>query len=291
MEPWPAGVGREVHATLDSTNAEALRRAATTPGPLWILALEQSAARGRRGRAWTTGRGNFAATLLMTPSGGPREAALRSFVAALALHEVLTGLVGAAGRFSLKWPNDVLVDGGKLAGILLETAGPPLRLAVGFGVNLVEAPVDLPPEAERAASLADATGHRLAPEALLDALAPAFARWEARLVAEGSRRCARRGSRGRRGSARRWWRGCRGLATRGASRRSTRAAPWCWRLTAAGWCCRRPRCISAMGRAMLLAIDVGNTNAVFALHDGERSSASGAAAPSASARRTSISSG
>lgn len=185
MEPWPAGVGREVHATLDSTNAEALRRAATTPGPLWILALEQSAARGRRGRAWTTGRGNFAATLLMTPSGGPGEAALRSFVAALALHEVLTGLVGAPGRFSLKWPNDVLVDGGKLAGILLETAGPPLRLAVGFGVNLVEAPVDLPPEAERAASLADATGQRLVPEALLDALAPAFARWEARLVGEG----------------------------------------------------------------------------------------------------------
>jgi BirA family biotin operon repressor/biotin-[acetyl-CoA-carboxylase] ligase len=187
MADWPQGVGREVHATLDSTNAEALRRAAREPGPLWILARAQTAARGRRGRPWVTGAGNFAATLLMTPPGGVATAALRSFVAALALRDALADATGARGALALKWPNDVLLDGRKVAGILLETAEAGGRLAIGFGVNLGDAPEPARLEAAALAptSVLAATGVVVGPEALLDRLAPAFAAWEARLVTEG----------------------------------------------------------------------------------------------------------
>jgi BirA family biotin operon repressor/biotin-[acetyl-CoA-carboxylase] ligase len=126
----------------------------------------------------------------MRPGGSPAEAALRSFVAALGLHDALATLTGAPGRFSLKWPNDVLLDGRKLAGILLEThaaRGAPLALAIGVGVNLVGAPepASLEPGALAPVALAPATGCAAGPEALLDALAPAVARWEARLAQGG----------------------------------------------------------------------------------------------------------
>src|SRR6187431_982931 len=119
MDRWPAGVGREILETVDSTNAEALRRAeAGETGPLWLLARRQTAARGRRGRAWASPEGNFAASFLLRPPGQP---ALRSFVAALGLHDAMVALTGRADLLALKWPNDVLLAGGKVAGILLET--------------------------------------------------------------------------------------------------------------------------------------------------------------------------
>src|SRR5688572_29433637 len=119
MRPWPAGVRREVFAELDSTNAEALRRAATgDAGPLWILTRAQTAARGRRGRAWASPPGLFAATLLMLPPATGEGAALRSFVAALGLFDALVAATGRPELFALKWPNDVLLEGRKLAGIL-----------------------------------------------------------------------------------------------------------------------------------------------------------------------------
>jgi len=188
---WPAGVGREIRESLDSTNAEALRRAAGgEAGPLWILARRQTAGRGRRGRAWAAPEGAFAATLLMRPGGSPAEAALRSFSAALALHDACAAATGRPERFALKWPNDVLLDGRKLAGILLETGGPAgaaAALAIGIGVNLaaVPDPANLDPQALAPTSLADAFGAAPDAETFLDLLAPAFAHWEARLVAEG----------------------------------------------------------------------------------------------------------
>ena len=188
MAPWPAGTGREVHAELDSTNAEALRRlAAGAPGPLWLMARRQSAARGRRGRPWATAEGNFAATLMLRPEAPPAALALRSFAAALALHDALVAATGRAELFALKWPNDVLLGGAKLAGILLETGGSPPGLAIGFGVNLAAAPETeaLEPGALAPVSLRGATGTAPDPEAFLDLLAPPMAAWEARLEAEG----------------------------------------------------------------------------------------------------------
>jgi BirA family biotin operon repressor/biotin-[acetyl-CoA-carboxylase] ligase len=185
METWPAGVAREFHDELDSTNAEALRRAeAGGGGPLWILARRQTSARGRRGRAWAMAEGNFAATLLVRPAES--ALALRSFVAALGLFDAMTAVTGRPELFALKWPNDVLLSGRKLAGILLE-GGAGGSLAIGIGVNLAAAP---DPEAlERGAvppvSLREATGLVVGPEDFLDLLAPAVQAWEDRLVGEG----------------------------------------------------------------------------------------------------------
>lgn len=184
MERWPEGVGREIVEETDSTNAEVLRRAeAGESGPLWLLARRQTAARGRRGRAWMAPEGNFGATLLLRPPGA---LALRSFVAALGLHDAMVRLTGRAELFSLKWPNDVLLSGGKLAGILLESGGHG-TLAVGIGVNLADAPMveALETGAVPPVSLFGATGLRVSPEEMLDALAPAVMRWEERLCDEG----------------------------------------------------------------------------------------------------------
>jgi len=189
-EPWPDGVGRIVLDAVDSTNAEAARVARFLTEPTWIMAHAQTAARGRRGREWAMPPGNFAATLLMRPAGLPPEVALRSFVAALALYDTCVALSGQAAKFALKWPNDVLLNGGKLAGILLESAGRPggvSHLAVGIGVNLVAAPDpgDLEPGAMAPVSLLGETGVEVVPEDFLAALAPAFARWEAILATDG----------------------------------------------------------------------------------------------------------
>ena len=190
MGDWPSGVGRMVLEEVDSTNAHAVRIAGELAGPAWILALNQTAARGRRGRGWANPEGNFAATLVMRPTESPDQVALRSFVAALALYDALVAATGRADGFALKWPNDVLLNGGKLAGILLESAGQGGRLAhlaIGIGVNLLAAPdADrVEPGAVAPVSLVSATGVAIAPEAFLDLLAPAYARLEAQFTTLG----------------------------------------------------------------------------------------------------------
>lgn len=175
---------------VDSTNSEAQRLAPGLTQPTWILARRQTAARGRRGRAWVSPEGNFAATLVMRPNGDPAEAALRSFVAALALADALETVCGPGATVTLKWPNDVLLNGGKVAGILLESAGAGgqvSHLAIGIGVNLIAAP---PKEAVEEGALTPVsvqgeTGIRIPPEEFLTYLAAAFARWEAQLVTYG----------------------------------------------------------------------------------------------------------
>lgn len=176
----------EAYDTLDSTNAEARRRAeAGAGGPVWITAAEQTAGRGRRGRAWSTRRGNLAATLLMLCDRPPAEAAQISFVAALAACDLADTCLGP-GAARLKWPNDVLVHGRKAVGILVESGSRPdgqLWLAVGVGVNLAHAPTDV----ERpATAFAD---HMAAPPpqplAALDVLAASFERWRSAWAAGG----------------------------------------------------------------------------------------------------------
>ncbi len=164
---------------------EAARIAASSALPQWILALDQTAAHGRRGRAWSMPKGNFAATLLMFPTEPPALVALRSFVAALALHDTFVTVTGRPDGFTLKWPNDVLLNGGKVAGILLERGA--RHLSIGIGINLVDAP--MPEQVEEGAtppvSLLSETGARVTPEEFLDILAPNFARWEAQFTTYG----------------------------------------------------------------------------------------------------------
>ena len=179
-----------VLASVDSTNAEAARIAPTLTGPAWILAGEQTGGRGRRGRAWASPRGNFHATLVLKPAEPPALVALRSFAAALALRDALVALTGLPASFALKWPNDVLCNGGKIAGILLESAGPGAlvtHLAIGIGVNLIAAPdpAMLEPGALAPVTLLQETGKRITPETLLAHLAPAFAAWEHCLQTQG----------------------------------------------------------------------------------------------------------
>jgi len=177
---------------IDSTNAEARRRAeAGEGGPLWITARRQSAGRGRRGRAWETGEGNLATTYLFTTDKPAGEAAQVSFLAALAVAELIDTLLGP-GKVSLKWPNDPLVMGLKAAGILVESgvcqavdAGGAARLwlAVGIGVNLAHPPL----AADRPAT-ALAEHMSLAPpepREALTLLAAALDRWLAVWRAEG----------------------------------------------------------------------------------------------------------
>jgi len=169
---------------VDSTNAEALRLAPSLDGPCWILARRQTAGRGRLGRRWHDPAGNFAATLALPLDEPPARMALRSFVAALALHDALEAVTGLNGAFQLKWPNDVLLNGGKLSGVLLE-AGADQTLIVGIGVNLRSAPPPDPDAHFPPVALRVETGFDIAPEALLDHLAPAFAGWEDCLRLDG----------------------------------------------------------------------------------------------------------
>ncbi|MFY2825987.1 biotin--[acetyl-CoA-carboxylase] ligase [Ruegeria sp. MALMAid1280] len=190
MTDWPQGYGLHIVQEVDSTLNEAARLAPTAPGPVWIMAHHQTAARGRRGRTWANPKGNLAATLLMRPQGNPEQAALRSFVAALALFDACVAVTGRAAGLSLKWPNDVLLNGGKLAGILLESTGQGRELshlAIGIGVNLAEAPPAYAVEqsAVRPVSLLSETGAAVIPEDFLTELASAYARYETQFTTYG----------------------------------------------------------------------------------------------------------
>ena len=183
-------MARHVLATVDSTNAEAARLAPTLTGPAWILAGTQTAGRGRRARSWASPRGNFHATYVMKPTESLDIVALRSFAAALALRDACIAVTGLPTAFALKWPNDVLLNGGKLAGILLESAGSgktASHLAIGMGLNLIAAPdaSQVEPGALPPVSLLAETGHRVAPETFLNHLAPAYAKWEAVFTTQG----------------------------------------------------------------------------------------------------------
>ncbi|MGY3439564.1 MULTISPECIES: biotin--[acetyl-CoA-carboxylase] ligase [unclassified Marinovum] len=183
---WPEGYGRQVLAEVDSTNAEAARQAASLSGPEWILGLRQTAGRGRRGRPWADPSGNFSATLVMRPEGTPHAAALRSFVASLALFDAFVAVSARPESFALKWPNDVLLNGGKVAGILLESL-PGGALAIGIGVNLADAPQPAAVEAGafRPVSLLSEVGVAVTPEEFLTPLAAAFAAHEASFATYG----------------------------------------------------------------------------------------------------------
>lgn len=147
--------------SIGSTSDEAARAArAGDAGDVWFVSLEQTAGRGRRGRPWQTIRGNLAASLICHTDVDPAASATLGFVAGVALSRALASAVpeaaigigldggaGATGRFALKWPNDVLADGAKLAGILLEAQKRPdgqMAVVVGFGVNIAAAPEGLP---------------------------------------------------------------------------------------------------------------------------------------------------
>lgn len=167
-----AGVRLVPLEEVDSTNARALACArAGEMGPLWITARSQTTGRGRRGRAWVSPPGNLHATLLLTDPAPPDRAAELSFVAALAVHDAIASRASSlVQRLRLKWPNDVLLDGAKVAGILLEAEmSGRLSVVVGIGVNCRYRPpmADYP--------TADLVGAAIEASDLFTALSSAFA--------------------------------------------------------------------------------------------------------------------
>lgn len=181
-----SGAAVEIFEVLDSTNLEAQRRAAAgARTPLWILALRQTAGYGRRARAWTQTEGDLAATLLLEPGRAVEEAGQISFIAALAVAETIRAFVPRAA-LAFKWPNDVLLDGGKVSGILPELLDTPSGrlIALGVGINVVSKP---PETAYRTARLIDALAGRTppAPRALLETLDAKFAAWRAIWMKDG----------------------------------------------------------------------------------------------------------
>lgn len=157
-----AGYRLEAFDSVGSTNTEAVARIkAGEQGPLWLVTGHQTAGRGRRNRAWTAPPGNLAATVFEVIDIAPAQAATLGFAAGVAMVEALRSFGIPA---ELKWPNDVLLGGAKLCGILLEAeqVGDRLAVIVGTGCNVVAAPPDLP---YAVASLADA-GHAISAEQL-----------------------------------------------------------------------------------------------------------------------------
>lgn len=175
----PSGAALEVFASLDSTSLEARRRIEIgRRNPVFIVALEQTSGYGRRGTAWTQGAGDFAGTLIFEERAPRERIGQLSFVAGLAVAETVSHFAPKAEPM-LKWPNDVLAGGGKLAGVLLELFESDERKAVvglGVGLNVVSKPdlADYP-----AARLIDHLGGAPAPTPaeIAPVLDGAFERW------------------------------------------------------------------------------------------------------------------
>jgi BirA family transcriptional regulator, biotin operon repressor / biotin---[acetyl-CoA-carboxylase] ligase len=166
-----------------STNDDALAAARQgDPGRLWVVARAQTAGRGRQGRPWTSPAGNLHASLLLVEPCEPSRAAQLGFLAGLALHEAVSEAAGIdVPRLALKWPNDLLLDGAKVAGLLLEghRLGPARIFAVviGFGVNVATAPAGTPYPAAALRSLAPGLTSEDLFVGLVRALAPRLERW------------------------------------------------------------------------------------------------------------------
>lgn len=167
---------------VDGTNAEARRLAqAGAPHLTLVWAREQLAGRGRRGRAWASPRGNLYATLLLRPRAPTAVWGQLSFVDAVALRQALVALLPSLDAgLRLKWPNDLLLDGRKLSGTLLEASGTDW-VAIGTGVNLASHPDGT----ETPATSLAAHGLALAPEALLPIYAEAEIEWFERWQTQG----------------------------------------------------------------------------------------------------------
>jgi BirA family biotin operon repressor/biotin-[acetyl-CoA-carboxylase] ligase len=175
----PEGFRLHHFETLGSTNdeAKALARAGAPEGTL-VWAGEQTAGRGRRGRTWRSPPGNLYLSLVLRPEGAPSRAAQLGFVAALGLGDALAALAGPALKLRYKWPNDLLVDGRKLAGILLESENAASDrvdfVVAGIGVNIVAAPEDV----EFPATSLEAEGvATITPPVLLGGFARHFEIW------------------------------------------------------------------------------------------------------------------
>jgi BirA family biotin operon repressor/biotin-[acetyl-CoA-carboxylase] ligase len=161
-----------------STNTVALERVGTDALlPDWILADEQTFGRGRHGRNWRSPPGNLYVTRLILSCVPIEYLSGLAFVAALSIHDVVSSILDdkMTPLVRLKWPNDLLVDGKKLSGVLIETenVGVKRAIAVGMGVNICSCPSD-------GATCINALASTATRDELFASLAIAFERWRTR---------------------------------------------------------------------------------------------------------------
>ncbi|HEX8378971.1 MAG TPA: biotin--[acetyl-CoA-carboxylase] ligase [Allosphingosinicella sp.] len=176
--PGPNALIRTVPQT-GSTNDDLAQMARDGAAEgVWLRAERQSGGRGRQGREWHSPPGNLYASTIVRLRPGDPPAPTLAMVAAVALHEVACAFASRA-PIEIKWPNDLMVVGAKLSGILLERLED--AVIVGFGVNLV----DHPDEAERPSISFGQLGGAPDPLRFLETLAGSFARWVERWRAEG----------------------------------------------------------------------------------------------------------
>jgi BirA family biotin operon repressor/biotin-[acetyl-CoA-carboxylase] ligase len=201
----------EIYDSLGSTSDLCRERAARGEPPgLAIMARRQERGRGSHGRAWSSPPGNLYVSVLLRPGGPAAEGGLWSLLAAVALAEAVEPLLPDHAALRLKWPNDLLLNSRKLAGILLDSAaeaGALGALVIGFGLNLAAAPaladreaaalaeVAVPPAPERvAAALLDRLGHWCGRQAT-EGFGPVREAWLARAPEPGTPMKLRQGSR------------------------------------------------------------------------------------------------
>jgi BirA family transcriptional regulator, biotin operon repressor / biotin---[acetyl-CoA-carboxylase] ligase len=183
----PASYRLVPYDTVGSTNDEAKRlaHAGAEEGTL-VWALEQTAGRGRRGRAWASPPGNLYASLILRPRCPVDQAAQLGFIAALAIGDTLGSICKRLEGLSYKWPNDVLLRGRKVAGILLESelgaGAAPEFVVVGVGINLVLSPRDT---AFPATSIAEEDLGIVSAGAALESFARHFQAWAEHWRKEG----------------------------------------------------------------------------------------------------------
>ena len=190
MVSWPVGYDLVILKETDSTNKEAIRRIGSLKKPTWIITEIQTEGKGRRGRTWLMPKGNFAATLMLKPNTLIRESALQSFVMALAVRSSFIIHFGNSDKFKLKWPNDVLLNNGKVAGILLESIGKGREvdnLLIGIGINLANAPKthEVDPSSGSPVSIKEELGLTLSPIDFLYTLADQYIIYDNKINNEG----------------------------------------------------------------------------------------------------------
>ncbi|WP_417448981.1 biotin--[acetyl-CoA-carboxylase] ligase [Kordiimonas sp.] len=168
----PAGVGARFYEECGSTNAVAATFAQQGEGgPIWVIAGQQSAGRGSRGREWTSKSGNLYASLLLRPNLEPKDLTALPFIAALAVRDVFIAHGAPADEVRCKWPNDVLIGGRKASGILIESSaksgGKLDYVIIGIGLNIAFYPEGVQ---FHATSLSEVVGKELAVRPVFESL-------------------------------------------------------------------------------------------------------------------------
>lgn len=160
-------------ASTGSTNADLLKlaRDGVAEDDVWLRAERQTDGRGRQGRAWCSPGGNLYASTSVGLRPGDPPAPTLALLAAVALDEAVRAVLPTYEALQLKWPNDLLIGGAKLSGILLERVGE--RVVIGVGVNVTHHPA----LAERATTSLHAAGAAIDAAGLLERLAPIFSSW------------------------------------------------------------------------------------------------------------------